>query len=132
MEIHQTRIVVKARNFDVTSRFYEQVLGFPRLMDWEAEDGRCSLFQAGTAAIEVRGRPSRDEMGGRDETFDYEGPEHKLSIEILVPSAEAAYEELLFRDRNIPGGLSRNEAGVLQFGTRDPDGVKIIFREAAG
>ena len=36
MEIQQTRIVLKARNFDLTNRFYEQVLGFPRLNNWES------------------------------------------------------------------------------------------------
>ncbi len=128
MEIQQTRIVVKARSFDRTSRFYEQVMGFPRLNSWEAEDGRRALFEAGTAVIEVVGRP-RGEESTRDEAFDYQGPEHKLRLDLVVPSAEAVYEELLFRDRNIPGGLQRGEGGGLVFGTHDPDGVKIVFRE---
>lgn len=131
MEIQQTRIVLRARNFDLTNRFYEQVMGFPRLNNWQADGGRGALFQVGTAAVEVRGRSARGESTVRDEDFDYEGPDHKLSIEIVVSSAEAVYEELLFRDRNIPGGLRRDEAGVLLFGTHDPDGVKIVFREAA-
>ena len=131
MEIQQTRIVLKARSFDRTSRFYEQVMGFPRLSSWEADDGRRALFEAGTAVIEVVGRPRGEERSSRDEAFDYQGPEHKLRLDLVVPSAEAAYEELLFRDRNIPGGLRREADGALVFGTNDPDGVKIVLREPA-
>ena len=131
MEIQQTRIVLRARNFELTNRFYEQVLGFPRLNSWESEDGRSALFQAGTAVIEVCGRSRPGETSGRDEAYDYQGPSHKLSLEMVVSSAEEVYQELLFRDRNIPGGLRQDGSGTLVFGTHDPDGVKIIFREAA-
>lgn len=130
MEIQQTRIVLRARDFQLTSHFYEQILGFSRLRTWEAEDGRRSLFQAGTAALEVRGRSAGKETPSRDEDFDYSGPNHKLSIEILVPSADAVYKELLFREPNIPGGLMEDEGGTLLFSTHDPDGVRVIFREA--
>ena len=46
-----------------------------------------------------------------------------------MPSAERAYEELLFRDKNVPGGLRRGADGVLAFETHDPDGVRILLRE---
>jgi hypothetical protein len=48
---------------------------------------------------------------------------------LCVPSAEKAYEDLIFRDRNIPGGLRPDPDGALVFETHDPDGVKIVFRE---
>jgi hypothetical protein len=66
---------------------------------------------------------------GRDEAFDYQGPQHKLTLALVVPSAERAYEELIFRDRNIPGGLRLDSDGALLFETHDPDGVKIVFRQ---
>ena len=104
-------------------------MGFPRLANWEADDGRQALFQVGTTVLEVRGRSRSSEPGGRDEAFDYQGPDQKLTLEIVVASAEAAYQELLFRDPNIPGGLSQDASGALLFGTHDPDGVKIVFRQ---
>lgn len=130
MEIQQSRVVIRARNFDATNRFYEQVLAFPRLGNWDAQDGRRALFQAGGMTIEVVGRPRIGEPGGRDEAFEYEGPEHKMVIELLVPSATKAYEELQFRERNIPGGLREDPDGSRVFETHDPDGVKIAFRES--
>ena len=131
MEIGQSRVVVKASNFDATNRFYEQVLAFPRLNNWDAESGRGVLFLAGGMVIEVHGRPRDEEVGGRDETWDYRGPDQKMVLELVVPSAEAAYEELIFRERNIPGGLRQDDDGSMVFETHDPDGVKIAFRELA-
>ncbi len=129
MEIEQSRVVLKARNFDATNRFYEQILAFPRLGNSDSEDGRRALFLAGSMAIEVQGRPRADEAGGRDEAFDYQGPDHKMVVELVVPSATKVYEELIFRDRNIPGGLREDRDGTRVFETHDPDGVKIAFRE---
>jgi catechol 2,3-dioxygenase-like lactoylglutathione lyase family enzyme len=127
MQIRQFRVVLKAKSFERTVRFYGEVLALPRLQSWDREDGRGALFQAGTGAIEVVGRP-RD-IAGYDEGFDYQGPQHVLELCWLVPSAERAYEELLFRDKNIPGGLRKSPDGGLQFETHDPDGVRILLRE---
>ena len=101
-----------------------------RLQAWDREDERGALFQAGAAVIQVLGRSTAAE-GPRswDETYDYLGPKHKLTLAVLVPSAEDAYREAQFRDKNIPGGLRRDTDGALIFETHDPDGVKVIFKE---
>ena len=130
MEIRQARFVLRANNFERTTRFYDEVLALPRLTSWDREDGRGACFQAGTAVIEVLGR-SRGETGDlRDEIYEYQGPRHKITLSFLVLSAERAYEELHFRDKNIPGGLRKEVDGTLVFETRDPDGVQILFQEA--
>lgn len=128
MEIRQFRVVVRARDFERTCRFYGETLSLPRLQNWDREDGRGALYHAGTGVIEVRGRVHGGE-GERDESFDYQGPEQKVTLSFVVPSAEKAYEELIFRDRNIPGGLHQDPGGSMVFATHDPDGVKIFFRE---
>lgn len=130
MDIRQFRVVLRARNFERTARFYGEVLALPRVRSWEGDDLRGVVFQAGSASIEVLGRPEGGPPGVRDEIFDYQGPAHKLTVSLTVPSAETTYEELLFRDQNIRGGLSEDATGVKIFATHDPDGVKIVFREA--
>lgn len=130
MDIRQFRVTVRAKNFDRTTRFYADVIGLPRLQSWEREDARGTRFQAGSGVIEVIGRPRSDAGRGRDESFDYQGPEQKLTLTLVVPSAEQAYQDLLLRDRNIPGGLREAEDGACLFQTHDPDGVVILFREA--
>ena len=103
MEIRQFRLVVRAREFERSCRFYGEILAFPRLQSWDREDSRGALYQAGGGVIEVLGRghgASRE----RDEGFDYEGPDQKLAVTLVVASVEKAYEEASFRERNIPGG----------------------------
>lgn len=130
MEIRQFRIVIRARNFERTCRFYGEVLALSRLQNWDREDGRGALYQVGQSVIEVLGR-TRDAVGvERDERFDYQGPQHKMTLTLVVPSAQKVYEELLFRDPSIRGGLRKDPDGVLVFETRDPDGVNLVFRQA--
>jgi catechol 2,3-dioxygenase-like lactoylglutathione lyase family enzyme len=130
MEIRQFRIVVRAADFDRACRFYGEVLALPRVQNWDREDGRGALYQAGAGIVEVRGRGQADRGRGRDEAYSYQGPDHKLTLTLIVPSAEKAYEELQFRDRNIPGGLRRDPDGAMVFETHDPEGLKIVLRQA--
>lgn len=131
MQMSQFRVVLKAKNFDRTCRFYGEVLALPRLQSWESDEGRGALFQAGPGVVEVLGRARDAGEVGFDEEFDYQGPAHKLVLSLVVPSAEEAYEQLLFRNENIPGGLTRSPDGAPVFETNDPDGVKIQLREPA-
>lgn len=131
MDIRQFRVVLRARSFDRTCRFYGETLAFPRIRSWEGEDLRGAVFQAGAGRVEVLGRPDGAPAGARDELFDNQGPHHEMSLTLVVPSAQKAYEELLFRDKNIPGGLRQDPAGGQVFETHDPDGIKILFIEAA-
>jgi hypothetical protein len=130
MEIRQFRVVIRAKNFELTCRYYGETLALPRLQSWDGETSRGALYQAGSAQIEVLGRPATESASVRDETFEYQGPRQKMTLTFVVPSAEKAYEEGLFRDKNIPGGLRRESDGTLIFETHDPDGVRIVFRQA--
>ena len=60
MEIRQFRVVVRAADFDRTCRFYGEVLALPRVQNWDREDGRGALYQAGAGIVEVRGRAQID------------------------------------------------------------------------
>jgi catechol 2,3-dioxygenase-like lactoylglutathione lyase family enzyme len=133
MDIQEVRLVVRAKRFERTCGFYGGTLAFPEIGRWESGGRRGARFQAGPAVVEVVGRVAEDPLAW-DEEFDYVGPQHKLTLTFVVPSAEEAYRTLHFRDKNVPGGLRADEtgAGGLVFETHDPDGVKILFREGGG
>jgi catechol 2,3-dioxygenase-like lactoylglutathione lyase family enzyme len=130
MEIRQFRVVVRAMYFDRALKFYGESLGLPRLHSWERKDARGALFQAGSALLEIIGPPAgEDPRRVHDERFETFGPQNKTSVVFEVPSAQKAFEEIQFRERNIPGGLRKDGDGVLIFETHDPDGVRVVFKE---
>jgi hypothetical protein len=130
MEIRQFRVVVRALYFDRAMKFYGDSLALPRLKAWEREDGRGALFQAGPALLELLGPPAtEDPRRAHDERYETHGPQNKTTLLFEVSSAQQAFDEIFFRDKNIPGGLRKDDDGVLIFETHDPDGVRVVFRE---
>ncbi len=127
MEIREFRVCLKAKDFDRTCRFYGDVLGFARQRSSDDASGRIAVYQAGAGQIEILGSARE---AGKDASAKYHLPDAPMTLVLEVSSAEKAYEELIFRDRNIPGGLREDGAGGLIFETRDPDGVKILLVEA--
>lgn len=128
MDIRQFRVSLRAKSFERTCRFYGQTLALPQIDSWQVDDLQGALYQAGTGIVEVIGRAAGASPSTRDEAFEYTGPEQKMVLQLAVPSAEKAYEDGLFREKNIPGGLRTDERGDKIFTTHDPDGVQIIFR----
>lgn len=130
MEIEQFRVTVKAREFENTCRFYGETLALPQVGEWERTGLAGRLYQAGPAVIEVVGRAPGSPLRPDDAVFEYRGPDQKLVLRVAVPSPRKTYDELIFRNQNIPGGMLEDEDGTAVFQTRDPDGVRIIFHEA--
>ena len=126
MEIREFRATLRAKEFECTCRFYGEILALPRLTSRDTADGRSAIYQAGAGQIEVLGTPR---AAGKDARANYHAPEAPVVLTLVVASADAIYKELIFRDRNIPGGLRKDAAGKTIFGTHDPDGVRILFVE---
>lgn len=129
MEIEQFRVTLKVRDYERTRHFYGKVLALPELASFERDDLRGTLYQAGPGAIEVLGRVAGAPRRPDDEEFEYRGPEQKMVLSLVVPSPEKAYDELIFRDRSVPGGLHQQADGSAVFETHDPDGVKVVLRK---
>jgi catechol 2,3-dioxygenase-like lactoylglutathione lyase family enzyme len=129
MEIEQFRVTLKARVYERTCQFYAQTLALPKLGSWEREDLQGSEFQVGPGVLEVLGRVEGAPRREDDEAFEYRGPDEKLVLTLGVPSPQKAYDEIIFRQKNVPGGMHELEDGSTVFQTRDPDGTKIVFRQ---
>lgn len=125
MEIREVRVTLKAKDFDQTCQFYGGVLALPRLTSRDSAEGRSAVFQTGGVRVEVTGIAR-----GKDQRVGYHSPNAPMVLTLVVASAEEIYNELILRDRNIPGGLRKDSAGNTVYETHDPDGVKLLFVEA--
>lgn len=128
MDIESFRVTVRARELDRTCRFYGETLALPEVGSREEGDLVAREFQAGSATIEVIGRAPGAAFRQDDDIFEYRGPDQKMEISLIVDSPQKVYDELIFRNQNIPGGMHELADGSVVFQTRDPDGVRILFR----
>lgn len=130
MEIRQFRVVIRTKSFERALKFYGGALALPQVQSWDREDGRGAAFQAGSAIVEVLGRPAGGDPRLNDERYDPEGPLTKTALTFDVASAQEAFNEISFREKNIPGGLRKDDDGKLMFETHDPDGIRVRFKES--
>jgi catechol 2,3-dioxygenase-like lactoylglutathione lyase family enzyme len=129
MEIRQFRVVIRTSNFERATKFYGSALGLPQLQSWDRENDRGAVFQAGTSVLEVVGPPASEDPRQNDERFNPQGPHIRAAFVFEVASAQQAYDEIYFREKNIPGGLQKDDHGRMTFVTHDPDNFRIVFRE---
>jgi catechol 2,3-dioxygenase-like lactoylglutathione lyase family enzyme len=129
MEIRQFRVMIRASNFERATKFYGGALALPQLQSWNREDERGAVYQAGSAIVEVVGPPVNEDPRSNDERFKSQGPRIQATLVFDVASAEQAFHDISFREKNIPGGLEKDDQGRLTFVTHDPDNIRIIFRE---
>jgi len=129
MEIDQFRVTLRAREYERTCQFYSETLALPRIGSWEDEDLLGTRYQAGPAVIEILGRKPGRPRHEDDDLFEFRGPYHEMELAFEVPSPRKTYDELIFRQQNIPGGMTTDAEGEEMFETHDPDGVAILFRK---
>jgi catechol 2,3-dioxygenase-like lactoylglutathione lyase family enzyme len=129
MEIRQSRVVIRTANFERAMKFYAVALALPQVQSWNRETERGAVFQAGSTLIEILGAPAGEDVRLNDERFKAQGPRIQLSLVLDVPSAQQAFDEIFFREKNIPGGLEKDDQGRLTFVTHDPDNLRIVLRE---
>ena len=129
MEILQSRVVIRTANFERAMKFYAVALALPQVQSWNRETERGAVFQAGATLIEILGAPAGEDVRLNDERFKAQGPRIQLSLVLDVPSAQQAFDEIFFREKNIPGGMEKDGEGRLTFVTHDPDNLRIVLRE---
>ena len=105
MDIERFRVTVRARDFERTCRFYGETLALPEVGSQEEGDLLSRTYQAGPGNLEVVGRAPDSPHRADDAVFEYRGPNQKVEISLVVDSPQKVYDELIFRNKNIPGGM---------------------------
>ena len=132
MEIREFRVVVRASSFERATAFYGGALALPQVHSWSRDSDRGAVYQAGSALIEVFGPPINEDPRVNDEKFRAQGPRIQAAIVFDIASAQAAFDEIFSREKNIPGGFEKDTQGRMTFSTHDPDNIRVVFRETGG
>ena len=92
--ISEMRVALTVGDFDAAVRFYRDIIGLEPSADWSSEHGRCILFNAGRATLELFDERQADYVDDVEVGRRVSGPV-RLAFEVpdtgaTVTRAEAA------------------------------------------
>ena len=114
----EIRVLVGAVDFDRSSAFYRELLGFAVTEEWNDPDGRGTLFQAAS--------------GGVIEVFE-DSPHHPfvspagVKVAVEVADADALYERVVQKGVAIIDPIAERPWGHRSFEIADPSGLHLVF-----
>lgn len=112
------RVLVGAVDFELSSNFYRDILGFDVADHWDDADGRGTLFRASD--------------GGVIEIFE-DTPHHPFEppsgvrVAVEIGDADAFYERVLSAGVEIVDPVGDRPWGHRTFEIRDPSGLPLVF-----
>ncbi|HZO50761.1 MAG TPA: VOC family protein [Gaiellaceae bacterium] len=113
----EVRVLVGARDYDASTRFYRDLLGLPVQEEWHAPDGRGTLFSVGAAVIEViessPHHPAEEPRG--------------VAVAIEVEDADALHQRVAAAGVTPTESLGDRPWGHRSFQIRDPAGLALTF-----
>jgi catechol 2,3-dioxygenase-like lactoylglutathione lyase family enzyme len=114
-KVQEFRLKLYVKDFDKSKEFYQQLLGYPVVNEWDrGEEDKGVMFNTGSAIIEL--------LTPEDGYVPLQG----TGISLEVVDVKALWNniktqvEIVFELRN-------NEWGDTSFAIKDPDGYKITF-----
>lgn len=114
----EIRVLVGAVDFERSTAFYSDLLGFDVAEHWDGPDGRGTLFQASSAGV--------------IEIFE-DSPEHPFAtptgvkIAVEVDDADLLYERVAEAGVDIVDRIGERPWGHRNFEIRDPSGLHLVF-----
>ncbi len=115
MDIKQFRLKLYPNNFDLVRNFYENVLGFNAVKDWDrGNDDKGVMFDVGGAILELLSRKEKNRSAvGSD-------------ISLWVEDVHTLWDAMK-DSQKIIFPLRDNEWGDTSFCISDPEGFEITF-----
>lgn len=114
----EMRVLVGAVDFELSSVFYRDILGFDVAEQWDDADGRGALFRASD--------------GGVIEVFE-DTPHHPfeppngVKVAVEIGDADSFYERVLSAGVEIVDPVADRPWGHRTFEIRDPSGLPLVF-----
>ena len=119
----EIRVLVGTADFDRSSAFYGDLLGFSVAETWGDPDGRGTLFQVAS--------------GGVIEVFE-DSPHHPfeppagVKVAVEVDDADALFERVAAAGAEIVEPVGERPWGHRNFEILDPSGLRLVFFTVIG
>ena len=114
----EIRVLVGSVDFERSTAFYADLLGFVVAEQWDDPDGRGTLFQAAS--------------GGVIEIFE-DSPHHPfeppagVKVAVEVADVDALHRRLAAAEVEIVDPIADRSWGHRSFEVRDPSGLHLVF-----
>ena len=113
----EIRVLVGTTDYERSTSFYRDVLGFHTREEWDAADGRGTLFDTGAGIIEiVESSPDHPAEQPRG-----------VKVAIQVPNARDLHDRLVASGVAFSEPIGDRPWGHRNFELRDPSGLPLIF-----
>ena len=111
------RVLVGARDYAIATAFYRDLLGLPVHEEWDAPDGRGTLFSAGGGVIEVV----------EDSPHHPAVTPHGVSVAIEVADVDDLHGRVAAAGVTPTDPLANRPWGHRSFAIEDPSGLPLTF-----
>jgi catechol 2,3-dioxygenase-like lactoylglutathione lyase family enzyme len=116
MQVLQSRILLRPRDFDRSVAFYEGSIGLVRYREWGDAPHRGVVYFLGGGFLELTESPAGTAPQG-------------VRLWLQVADVEAARDELAKRGVTISEGPERKPWGLIEMVVHDPDGLPLVVIE---
>jgi catechol 2,3-dioxygenase-like lactoylglutathione lyase family enzyme len=116
MEVLASRVLLRPRDLDAATAFYEGQVGLTRFREWGAPGHRGVVYFLGGGYLELT-------EGGGDIA------PAGVRLWLQVADAHAARDELAARGVAIDAEPERKPWGLIELSVRDPDGLELVIVE---
>ncbi len=125
--VRQLRLVVTAPDYEQAVRFYRDVLGLTELANYDSDQGRAILLDAGAATIEI-GDPGH--IAYVDDLEDGRRVAPPLRIALEVDDSEAVTQTLVAAGAELVAPPTRTPWDSLNSRVDGPAGLQLtLFTE---
>jgi catechol 2,3-dioxygenase-like lactoylglutathione lyase family enzyme len=112
------RVLVGAVDFELSSAFYRDILGFDVAEHWDDPDGRGTLFRASDAGV--------IEVFEDTPHHPFERP-RGVKVAVEVDDVDGLYERVLGAGVEVVDPVAARPWGHRTFEIRDPSGLPLVF-----
>jgi lactoylglutathione lyase len=123
-DVTELRVVLTVAEFDEALAFYRDALGLEQLANWNSEDGRVVVLEAGRATLELFDEPQAELVDAIEAGRRVSGT---VRLALKVPDTEEAAARLVAAGAEQVAPPVKTPWGDRNARVRAPDGMQLTL-----